>query len=78
MTFLELTFSSKDNFNCVQTNAYIWMPMPMPTPMPKCQCRDFQMAVRKYFSNLSYKFEINRSISSFFFPLMGQIGKELL
>ena len=42
--YVELTFSSKDNFNCVTDNVYIWMSMPMSVPMPRCRCQDSQMA----------------------------------
>ena len=41
---MEPTFSSKDNFNCVTGNVYIWMPM----PMSRCGCRDFQMAFYRF------------------------------
>ena len=46
-SYIELTFSSKDNFSCVTDNVYTWMPMPMPMPIPTC--RDFQMAFNRFF-----------------------------
>ena len=42
IVYIELTFSSKDNFNWVADNVYIRMPEPM--PIPRCRCWDFQMA----------------------------------
>ena len=47
-SYIELTFRSKENFNCVTDNAYIWMPMSIPIPMQRYRCQDFKMAFCRF------------------------------
>ena len=47
-SYIELTFRSKENLNCVTDNAYIWMPMSIPMPMQRYRCQDFKMAFCRF------------------------------